>query len=61
MTFLHIADSASHLSVGGVVAWIATAVAVAMGAFIVFGLPAIFHWRRTRAASVANRPDGEKT
>lgn len=48
MVFLHIADSANHLSVGGVVAWIATAVGVATGAFIVFGLPVIFQWRRSK-------------
>ncbi len=62
MVFLHIADSASHLSVGGIIAWIATAVGVATGAFIVFGLPVIFQWRRSkRQRNIANAAGNDNT
>ena len=60
--FLHVADSVNHLSVAGAIAWIATLVGVATGAFIVFGLPAIFQWRRAKAhRGIANARGEENT
>jgi Ni/Fe-hydrogenase subunit HybB-like protein len=60
MEFLHVADSVNHLSVAGVIAWIATLVGVATGAFIVFGLPAIFQWRRAKALKGVAKAHGEE-
>jgi hypothetical protein len=56
--FLHIADSASHAGLGGLVTWVAAAVGVAAGAFVVFGLPAIIDRKRARESADVARRDG---
>lgn len=45
MEFLHVADSATHLGASGVVA---SVVGIAAGAFLVFGLPALWQRRSDR-------------
>jgi hypothetical protein len=62
MEFLHLADSASHVSLSGAAAWLATVVGIATGGFVVFGLPAIFRRQRIRnGRGLARRKPDQNT